>query len=102
MGLAPNSVIAPTVATNVLAAVIISSPGLILIAFKDNLMASVPEFTPTAYLVPISFAKFFSNLFSSFPNVKSPVFTNFFRFFQRPSQLENCWLKYEYLTFNLI
>ena len=34
--------------------------------------------------------------------VKSPVFTNFFRFFQRPSQLENCWLKYEYLTFNLI
>ena len=42
-----------------LAAVITSSPGLIFIDFKDNFKASVPELTPTAYLVPINFAKFF-------------------------------------------
>ena len=61
-----SSVIAPTVATNVFAAVIISSPGLIPIAFKGNLIASVPELTPIAYLVPISLANFFSKTCSGF------------------------------------
>ena len=58
-GLAPNSHIAPTVATKVFAAVITSSPGLIPIVFKLSFIASVPEFTPTAYFVPIKFANFF-------------------------------------------
>ena len=57
-GFAPISVIAPTVATKVLAAVITSSP-LPIFAFKDNFIASVPELTPIANLVPINFAKFF-------------------------------------------
>ena len=77
IGLAPISVIAPTVATKVLAAVITSSPFLIFKAFKDNLIASVPEFTPTAYLEPINFANFVSKIFSSLPKVKSPVRTIF-------------------------
>ena len=38
--LAPSSLIAPTVATKVLAAVITSSPGLIFAAFNDNFKAS--------------------------------------------------------------
>ena len=59
-GFAPSSTIAPIVATKVFAAVIISSPCFTSIVFKLNLIASVPEFTPTAYLVPISFANFFS------------------------------------------
>ena len=42
---APISVIAPTVATKVFAHVIISSPGLIPRATRDNLIASVPELT---------------------------------------------------------
>ena len=37
-----------------------------------------------------------------FPKVKSPVATNFFKSFQRSSQLENCCFKYEYLTFQPI
>ena len=65
-GLAPNSVIAPMVATKVFAAVIISSPGFIPIDFKDSFNASVPELTPIAYLVPINFAKFFSKIANSF------------------------------------
>ena len=52
-GFAPNSQIAPTVATKVFAAVITSSPCLIPIVFKLSFIASVPEFTPTAYFVPI-------------------------------------------------
>ena len=67
--------------------------------FKESLIASVPEFTPTAYLVPISFAKFFSNLYNSFPSVKSPVETNFFNFTHKSDEFENCCFKYEYLTF---
>ena len=67
LGTAPISVIAPTVATNVLAAVITSSPGLIPIAFNDNLIASVPELTPTAYLEPISLENLFSKFVNSFP-----------------------------------
>ena len=58
-GFAPSSQIAPTVATNVFAAVIISSPCLTPKTFKLNFIASVPEFTPTAYFVPISFETFF-------------------------------------------
>ena len=58
-GTAPSSVIAPTVATKVFAAVITSSPSLIPITLRDNFNASVPEFTPTAYLVPIKFENFF-------------------------------------------
>ena len=50
-GLAPISVIAPTVATKVFAAVITSSPFLIPRVFKESLIASVPELTPTAYFV---------------------------------------------------
>ena len=76
-GFAPISVIAPTVATKVLAAVITSSPCPTPNARKDNLIASVPELTPIANLVPIKFAKLFSNLSNSFPRVKSPVETNF-------------------------
>ena len=76
-GFAPISVIAPTVATKVLAAVITSSPLPIFKAFKDNFIASVPELTPIANLVPINFAKFFSNCCRGFPSVKSPVSTNF-------------------------
>ena len=45
-GLAPNSAIAPTVATKVLAAVITSSSFFIPIAFNGILIASVPELTP--------------------------------------------------------
>ena len=90
IGFAPNSHIAPTVATKVFAAVITSSPGFIPITFQLSFIASVPEFTPTAYYVPISFANFFSNFVSSLPRVKSPVFTKFFKLRQRPSQLENC------------
>ena len=56
-----SSDIAPTVATKVFAAVITSSPGLIPITFKLSFIASVPEFTPTAYLEPIKLANFFSN-----------------------------------------
>ena len=48
-------------ATNVLAAVITSSPLPISKAFKDNLIASVPEFTPIAYFDPINLANLFSN-----------------------------------------
>ena len=59
IGFAPNSFIAPIVATKVLAAVIISSPAFIPSALRGSLRASVPEFTPTAYLVPIKFANFF-------------------------------------------
>lgn len=94
-GFAPISVIAPTVATNVFAAVITSSPIPTFKAFKDNFIASVPEFTPIAYLQPINFAKFFSNLLNSFPRVKSPVFTNFFNFNQRSSVFLNCLSKYD-------
>ena len=100
-GIAPISVIAPAVATKVLAAVITSSPGPTFKTFKESFIASVPELTPTANLVPIKFANLFSNDFNSFPNVKSPVETNYFKFFQRSSLLENCCFKYEYLTFIL-
>ena len=79
-GFAPNSLMAPIVATKVLAAVITSSPRLTPSAFKDIFIASVPEFTPNAYLEPIIFENFFSNISNSFPNVKSPVETNFFNF----------------------
>ena len=47
--------------TKVFAAVITSSPGLIPIVFKLSFIASVPEFTPTAYFVPIN-CKFFFKL----------------------------------------
>jgi hypothetical protein len=72
-GLAPNSVIAPIVATKVLAAVITSSPCFTPKTFKLNFIASVPELTPIAYLDPINFAKFFSKVCNGFPKVKSPV-----------------------------
>ena len=65
-GLAPSSVIAPTVATKVLAVVITSSLALILRHFRDNLIASVPELTPIAYLDPIKLAKLFSNFLEVF------------------------------------
>ena len=55
----PVSIVAPIVATNVLAAVITSSPGLSPKTFKAIFIASVPESTPTAYFVPISFEKLF-------------------------------------------
>ena len=97
-GIAPNSFIAPTVATKVLAAVITSSPCPTPSAFSDNLMASVPLLTPTAYFVPINSAKDFSNFLSSSPNVKSPVLTNSFNFCHRSSQSLNCCARYEYLT----
>ena len=99
IGIAPISHIAPTVATNVLAAVITSSPGFISRTFKLNFIASVPELTPTAYFVPIKLANFFSNIVNSFPKVKSPVFTNFFNLLHRSGAFENCCLRYEYLTF---
>ena len=75
-GLAPISHIAPTVATKVFAAVITSSPLPTPRAFRDNLIASVPEFTPTANLLPINLENLFSNFKRGFPKVKSPVFTN--------------------------
>jgi len=81
------------VATNVLEAVIISSPGFIPIDLRDNFIASVPELTPTAYFDPISLANFLSNISSSLPYVKSPVSTNFFNFFHRSLALENCCFK---------
>ena len=52
-GFAPISVIAPTVATNVFAAVITSSPIPTFKAFKDNFIASVPEFTPIIFTLLI-------------------------------------------------
>ena len=90
IGIAPNSHIAPTVATKVFAAVIISSPCLIPSVFRLSLIASVPEFTPTAYLVPINLENFFSNSCNGFPKVKSPVETNFLRFNHKSSQFPNC------------
>ena len=45
--------------------------------FNDNFIASVPEFTPTAYLVPINLANDLSNFCKGFPSVKSPVDTKF-------------------------
>ena len=92
-GLAPSSVIAPTVATKVLAVVITSSFAFMLRHLRDNLIASVPELTPTAYLDPIKLAKFFSNSLSGLPKVKSPVLTKIFNFFHKLSQFENCCLK---------
>ena len=67
----------------ILAAVITSSPGFKLIAFKDNFNASVPELTPIAYFAPINLAKFFSKTCKGFPKVKSPVGTNLFNLTQR-------------------
>ena len=75
-GTAPISQIAPTVATKVLAAVSTSSPGLTPPAFKLNLMASVPELTPSAYLVPISCENLDSNSASGLPRVKSQFLQN--------------------------
>ena len=89
-GFAPSSQIAPTVATKVFAAVMTSSPFLIPKVFKLNFIASVPEFTPTAYFVPMSFANFFSNSKKGFPRVKSPDFTNFFSLDHKSGQLPNC------------
>ena len=60
-GVAPSSQIGPTVATNVFAAVITSSPGPMFNALRDSLIASVPELTPIAYFVPINLAKLSSN-----------------------------------------
>ena len=59
-------------------------------ALSDNLIASVPELTPIAYLVPINLAKLFSNLVNGSPKVKSPVATKFLRSCQRSSQSSNC------------
>ena len=98
-GFAPSSQIAPTVATKVFAAVMTSSPFLIPKVFKLNLIASVPEFTPTAYFVPISFANFFQILKEAYQEVKSPDFTNFFNLDHKSGQLPNCCGRYEYLTF---
>ena len=56
-GFAPISVIAPTVTTKVLAAVMTSSPALTPKTFKLSLIASVPEFTPQAYFVPDQLCK---------------------------------------------
>ena len=73
IGIAPNSQIAPTVATKVFAVVITSSPAFIPRTFKLSFIASVPELTPTANFVPISFANLFSNSINGLPKVKSPV-----------------------------
>ena len=67
--------------------------------FKLSLIASVPEFTPIAYLTFINLANLSSNFFNGLPNVKSPVGINSFKLFQSSGQLENCCFKYEYLTF---
>ena len=64
--LPPSSFIALTVATKVFAAVITSSPGFKLTAFKDNFNASVPELTPIAYFAPINLAKFFQKPVEAF------------------------------------
>ena len=72
------------------------------VGFVNNMpvfIASVPELTPTAYLLPISLAKFFSNFFSGFPSVNSPVGTNCLSLNHKSLALLNCWDKYEYLTF---
>ena len=50
-----------------------SSPGPMFKALRDSLIASVPELTPIAYLVPINLAKLSSNLVKGSPKVKSPV-----------------------------
>ena len=92
-GFAPNSAIAPTVATNVLAAVITSSPNETPFAFNESLIASVPEFTPNACLTPISFEKLASNFFKGAPSVKSPVLTKSLSSDHKSSQSENCWGK---------
>jgi hypothetical protein len=88
--MAPSSFIAPTVATKVLEVVITSSPCPTPSARSDNLIASVPLFTPTANLVPINSAKDFSNFSNSLPKVKSPVLTKSFKSCQRSSQSLNC------------
>ena len=98
-GTAPNSAIAPTVATYVFAAVITSSPWDTPRAFKESLIASVPELTPTAYFEPIRSAKLSSNFDNSAPRVKSPVATNSFSRDQRSSHSLNCSSRYEYRTF---
>ena len=67
---------APTVAMKVFAVVITSSPGPTPTALSESLSASVPEFTPMAWRVPIIPAKFCSNSRTGLPRVKSPVGTN--------------------------
>ncbi len=60
----------------VLAVVITSSPGPTPSAFSPSLIASVPEFTPIEWRVPIMAANFSSNSRTGLPSVKSPVGTN--------------------------
>ena len=89
-GFAPNSAIAPTVATNVFAVVITSSPNSTPTYLSESLIASVPEFTPTAYSAPISLANSFSNFLSGSPSVKSPPETKCFNCSHKFSQFLNC------------
>ena len=89
-GIAPISAMAPTVATNVLAAVITSSPGFIPRARRLSFIASVPLLTPIANLLPINFAKACSNSASGFPRVKSPVATNSCSLSHKSGQSPNC------------
>ena len=98
-GIAPSSIIAPTVATKVFAAVITSSPKPIPLAFNASLIASVPELTPIACFDPINCANFCSNSVKGFPSVKSPVETKLLSCSHKSSAFSNCCFRYEYLTF---
>ena len=98
-GLAPAAAIAPAVAMNVLVMVMTSSPGPTPSALRLKKSASVPEFTPTAYLVPQILANFSSNRPTAFPRVKSPDLTSFSTSLRMGLGLANCLRRYENSTF---
>ena len=67
---------APTVAINVLATVITSSPWPMFKDFNDKVNASVPLLVPIAYFIPINLANFFSNFSTYGPSVNCPDLTS--------------------------
>src|SRR5262249_18444365 len=67
-GLAPEYIIAATVATNVHGTVMTSSPGPMPATSRAKCRALVPLLTPTAYLVPQKAANSSSNAATSRPS----------------------------------
>src|SRR5262245_11593961 len=97
---APVSAIAPTVAMNVLAAVMTSSPGPTPRAFNARRRPSVPDPTPNANCTPTAFANRASNSPTALPSVKSPVAITSRKRAKMGSGSANCSGKYEKGTRN--
>lgn len=90
--------IAPTVAMNVLAAVITSSPGCTPTACSARLSASVPELTPIACFAPMAPPNRPSNSATALPSVKSPECTSASMSASTAFTSMNWRSRYEYLT----